>query len=227
MIAVRTHRLWMILGITIAALVLGFATTATWHAARLFVRQAPYPAGPASCAAPALPGTTVDITATDMGALMGPGMRGPGMMGSGGMGPGMMWPGARASYPANPGAGYPWPGMGMMRLLVNPSSVPAGAVSLRVTNTGAMPHEVVVLPIPTGQAPGQRISGPDGKIDESGSLGEAALTCGNGDGEGIAAGATGWTTVALTPGRYELVCNIAGHYAWGMYAELDVVGQPT
>ena len=30
-------------------------------------------------------------------------------------------------------------------------------------------------------------------------------------------------TVTLTPGRYELLCNIAGHYGAGMYTELDVV----
>ncbi len=30
------------------------------------------------------------------------------------------------------------------------------------------------------------------------------------------------TTLTLTPGRYELLCNIAGHYGSGMYTELDV-----
>jgi hypothetical protein len=32
----------------------------------------------------------------------------------------------------------------------------------------------------------------------------------------------GWGTLNLTPGRYELVCNQTGHYAAGMFAELDV-----
>jgi uncharacterized cupredoxin-like copper-binding protein len=32
----------------------------------------------------------------------------------------------------------------------------------------------------------------------------------------------GWTTITLPPGRYELICNIAGHYGAGMYTELDV-----
>lgn len=237
----RTHRFWTVLAIAIAALVLGLGTTATLHAAGLFARhgpyaaapgvvgpgmmgpagrQGPYPAGPASCPAPALPGSVVDVTTTDMGAMMGPGMMGQ-------WGPGMMGPGANGTYlAAGPGGGYSWPGMGMMRLLVNPSTVPAGQVSLRVTNTGAMTHEVVVLPLVQGQPVGRRVSGPDGKIDESGSLGGAARTCGAGDGEGIAAGATSWTSLTLTPGRYELVCNIAGHYWAGTYAELDVTGQP-
>ncbi len=39
-------------------------------------------------------------------------------------------------------------------------------------------------------------------------------------GDGIAVGAAGWVT--LEPGRYELVCNLPGHYAAGMYNELDV-----
>ena len=29
-------------------------------------------------------------------------------------------------------------------------------------------------------------------------------------------------TLALKPGRYELVCNLPGHYAAGMHGELDV-----
>lgn len=33
-------------------------------------------------------------------------------------------------------------------------------------------------------------------------------------------------TLFLTPGRYELICKIAGHYVAGMSAELDVTGVP-
>jgi len=35
-------------------------------------------------------------------------------------------------------------------------------------------------------------------------------------------GASGWVTVTLAPGQYELVCNLAGHYTAGMYAQLTV-----
>ncbi len=155
-----------------------------------------------SCAAPPLAGTVVDVTLTDMHGMMGPGMMGPGMMG-----PGMM---------------------GMMRIVVNPATVPPGQVSFRVTNAGALNHELVVLPLAKGQYPGQRAIGPDGKADETGSVAEASRTCGADRGEenqnamGIAPGASGWTTVTLTPGRYELICNITGHYWTGMYTELDV-----
>lgn len=157
-----------------------------------------------TCAAPALPGTVVDITLTDMRAMMGP---------------------MTGSYPG-PGMGVGM--MGMMRILVNPATVPPGQVSFRVRNAGALNHELVVLPLTKGQYPGQRAIGPDGKVDEAGGLGEASRTCGADRGEddpsssGIAPAASGWTTVTLAPGRYELICNITGHYWTGMYAELDV-----
>ncbi len=154
-----------------------------------------------SCAAPALPGTVVDVTVTDMGAMMGPAMMSA------------------------------MRGMGMMRLWVNPTTVPAWQVSLRVLDTGVLAHEALVLPLPQGQQLGQRVSGPDGEVDESGSLGAASHTCSAGDdegdmGDGIAPGAAGWTTMTLPAGRYEVICNIAGHYASGMYAELDITGPP-
>ncbi|MGI5143707.1 sulfocyanin-like copper-binding protein [Streptomyces sp. CA-106110] len=109
-----------------------------------------------------------------------------------------------------------------MRLVANPSTVSAGKVTLRVANRGALTHEVVVLPLPAGQVSGERAVGSNGKVDETGSLGEASRTCGAGSGDGIAPSATGWSTVTLQPGRYELVCNLPGHYAAGMYTELDV-----
>ena len=233
----RSHRLWPVLAIAFASLVLGIGATAALYAAGPFNRngpatangpyltspgvwgpgmmgpgmmgRGPFPVTPQSCAAPTLPGTVVDVNLSDMGAMMGP--WGRGMMGM--MGPGMM------------------PGMGMMRIFVNPSTVPAGQVSFRAINTGGLSHELVVLPLPQG-FPGRRVSGPDGKVDETGSLGEASRTCGADKGDeqsaqyGIFPGATGWTTVTLSPGRYELICNIAGHYVGGMYAELDVTGPP-
>lgn len=166
-----------------------------------------------SCPVPAVPGTVVDVTLTDMHAMMGPG---------GMTGPGIMWPGQ------NSGQGAPMGMIGMMRIIVNPATIPPGQVSFRVTNAGALNHELVILPLAKGQYPGQRVIGPDGKVDEAGSLGEASRTCGPDKGDenaptsGIAPGASGWTTVNLTPGRYELICNISGHYWTGMYAELDV-----
>jgi uncharacterized cupredoxin-like copper-binding protein len=111
---------------------------------------------------------------------------------------------------------------GHMLLVAAPAHVPAGQVSLVVSNLGWRIHELVVLPLPAGAAAGQRIPGPDGKVDETGSLGEISNSCADGAGDGITVGGVGWSTLTLTPGRYELVCNLQNHYANGMHQELVV-----
>lgn len=111
---------------------------------------------------------------------------------------------------------------GAMRLQADKSTVQHGTVSFLATNEGSVTHELVILPLPEPQIVGTRLIGGDGKIDEAGSLGEASNTCGEGAGEGILPGASGWVSVKLTPGRYELVCNLPGHYAAGMYTQLTV-----
>ena len=70
--------------------------------------------------------------------------------------------------------------------------------------------------------PGQLSAGPDGKVQESTSVGEASKSCQAGSGEGIKAGAVGWTTLTLVAGRYELICNLPNHYANGMHQLLVV-----
>uniref|UniRef100_UPI00389B2D4B sulfocyanin-like copper-binding protein n=1 Tax=Pigmentiphaga litoralis TaxID=516702 RepID=UPI00389B2D4B len=109
-----------------------------------------------------------------------------------------------------------------MRLAVDRASVPHGQVSLVATNLGSVPHELLVLPLPQGQALGARAVGADGTVDETGSLGEASASCAAGTGEGIAPGAASWVTLDLPAGRYELLCNVPGHYLAGMFAELTV-----
>ncbi|MFJ3716668.1 sulfocyanin-like copper-binding protein [Streptomyces sp. NPDC090057] len=195
------RRVWPAVAIAAAALVLGIVTTGLMAASGAFHRTAPASlrAGGARCTAPAATGAGVDVTVWDAGRMM----TGP-------------------NRPA-PNTGRPgWHGMGMMRLVVHPPTVPAGKVTLRVVNAGTVAHEVIVLPLPAGRAAGDRAVGSDGRVSEAGSLGEASRTCGRGAGDGIAAGAAAWTTVTLRPGRYELLCNVPGHYAAGMYAELDV-----
>jgi uncharacterized cupredoxin-like copper-binding protein len=106
-------------------------------------------------------------------------------------------------------------------LLATPVSVLAGKVSIMVANTGALVHELVILPL-SADGPGTRPTGSDGKIDESPSLGEASRSCGAGTGDGISPGSTAWTTVTLKAGRYELVCDQPWHYAAGMFDVLTV-----
>jgi uncharacterized cupredoxin-like copper-binding protein len=108
-----------------------------------------------------------------------------------------------------------------MRVLGQPSVVPAGTVSFRAFNAGSVTHELVVLPLPPGGV-GTRATGPDGRVSEAGSLGEASAPCGEGAGDGIRPGTWSWVSLELAAGSYELVCNLPGHYARGMYTELDV-----
>jgi len=109
----------------------------------------------------------------------------------------------------------------MMNVAASPSTVAAGAVSFRVWNAGMMVHEFVVLPLSPAGA-GTRPIGPDGRVSEAGSRGEASKSCGAGAGDGMAPGAGSWVPLDLAPGRYELICNLPGHYAMGMHAELAV-----
>jgi uncharacterized cupredoxin-like copper-binding protein len=109
-----------------------------------------------------------------------------------------------------------------MSLSASPGIVTAGQVSLVGSNRGWRTHELVILPLTRGATDGQRLPGGDGKVDEAGHLGEASKSCSGGLGEGIRSGAVGWTTVTLSPGRYELVCNLRNHYADGMHQELVV-----
>ena len=111
---------------------------------------------------------------------------------------------------------------GHMRLAAVPVEVRAGQVTLVASNSGWRTHELVILPLGVAAQAGQLNAGPDGKVAESTSLGEASKSCEGGPGEGIKAGAVGWTTVTLVPGRYELVCNLPNHYANGMHQLLVV-----
>jgi uncharacterized cupredoxin-like copper-binding protein len=109
-----------------------------------------------------------------------------------------------------------------MLLRSDPSSAAAGLITFVAINRGWRTHELVILPLSSGSSAGRRVPGSDGKVAETGSLGEASTPCGSGAGSGITAGSASWVTVRLPAGRYELVCNLANHYADGMYQELDV-----
>lgn len=111
---------------------------------------------------------------------------------------------------------------GAMRLGADRATAPRGTVSFLVTNNGSVNHEMVVLPLLDSQIAGTRQNGGDAKVDETGSLGEAAATCGEAQGQGILPGGSSWVTLTLAPGRYELVCNLPGHYAAGMYGQLTI-----
>jgi uncharacterized cupredoxin-like copper-binding protein len=111
---------------------------------------------------------------------------------------------------------------GAMTLGTDRSTVAQGEVTFVAANVGSVTHELVVLPLPGTQLAGTRQSSTDGKVDEAGSVGEASISCARGAGKGILPGTSSWVTLKLAPGRYEVVCNLAGHYAAGMYGQLTV-----
>jgi uncharacterized cupredoxin-like copper-binding protein len=109
----------------------------------------------------------------------------------------------------------------MVSLTASPDIVVSGPVTFVATNTGAMNHELLILPMPA-DGPGTRAVGNDGKIDERSSLGEASTSCGRGPGDGITPGSRSWMSVTLAPGKYELLCDEPWHYAGGMFTSFTV-----
>jgi uncharacterized cupredoxin-like copper-binding protein len=161
---------------------------------------------------PRLPGTVVNVALMDMeGTMMGGGNA---MMGGGNA----MMGGGNAMM----GGGNGWSSGRGMGLSLDRSTAGKGTVSFLAANRGNINHELIVLPLADSQAAGSKSVGGDGQVDEAGSLGEASTTNGPGAGGGIAPGASSWVTMDLVSGRYEVLCNLPGHYAAGMFSELTV-----
>lgn len=78
------------------------------------------------------------------------------------------------------------------------TAVKAGKVSFAVTNEGATMHGLAIVPAPA------KVSG--GMVDESTFLAK---------GGDLAGGASETVSADLKPGKYELLCFMAGHYAAG------------
>ena len=90
-----------------------------------------------------------------------------------------------------------------------------GDVKFTIDNQGTIPHEFII--VKTDFALGKIPLGPDNRFDEEG------------DGLSVPGeisewnpGTTGTVTLKLDAGKYQLLCNIAGHYANGMYTQLTV-----
>jgi nitrite reductase (NO-forming) len=107
---------------------------------------------------------------------------------------------------AKPSAGHDMAGMkadvsttlGEMFIKADTTTAKAGKVTFSVKNTGATMHGLAIAAAPA-KAPG-------GMLDPSAFVAK---------GTDLAAGASGMLTATLKPGRYELVCYMAGHYAAG------------
>ncbi|MDR3472441.1 MAG: sulfocyanin-like copper-binding protein [Devosia sp.] len=102
-----------------------------------------------------------------------------------------------------------------MGVKATPTSVPAGIVSFQVTNSSKdTVHEMIVMYLADPTQPLPYVD-KDSKVDEdkAGDKGEVSE---------LDPGASGTLTVALKPGTYLLICNVAGHFAAGMWTEFTV-----
>ena len=100
-----------------------------------------------------------------------------------------------------------------MHVRTDQATVPHGTVTFRVTNSGVIEHEMLILPLGDSQSIGTRPFGGDAKVDEAGKLHEASHS----EPKVVRS-----VTLTLAAGRYELVCNHPGHYVSGMYTLLTV-----
>ena len=98
------------------------------------------------------------------------------------------------------------------KIVIDHPSIAAGHVVFGIRNHASMAHEFKViktdlapdqLPVDTGTA----------KASETGKVGEVL---------DISAGASRKLVLDLAPGKYVLICNVAGHYQLGMRVGLEV-----
>jgi uncharacterized cupredoxin-like copper-binding protein len=99
------------------------------------------------------------------------------------------------------------------QLTVTPNHIRAGTVRLDVRNSGPDTHEVVIVRS-RSRLPLRR----DGLTVDEEALSAVIVTAVEGTGPGSVRD----VRVHLAPGRYELFCNMAGHFMAGMHGELVV-----
>ena len=98
------------------------------------------------------------------------------------------------------------------KVAVDHPTISAGHVVIGIRNNAAMAHELKV--IMTDLAPDQLpVDGATAKAKEDGKVGELLS---------VAGGASRKLVLELTPGKYVLICNVAGHYQLGMRTGLEV-----
>ena len=97
---------------------------------------------------------------------------------------------------------------------VDATTAAAGDVTFTITNEGTIGHEFLVVKtdIAVGEIPldGDHFAEPTDGIEVINEIGE------------FAKGTTEALTVNLTPGTYQLVCNLPDHYEAGMHISFKV-----
>ena len=105
--------------------------------------------------------------------------------------------------------------MATMGVNATPATAAAGIVSFEVTNGSKdTVHEMIVMYLADPAQALPYIVG-DSKVDEdkAGDKGEVSE---------LDPGKSGTLTVALKPGKYILICNVAGHFMAGMWTPFEV-----
>jgi hypothetical protein len=95
-----------------------------------------------------------------------------------------------------------------------PATARAGAVTFMVRNRGPVAHELIVVRRGRWALP---LRSDDITVDEDALEPVTAGALEPADAGGVRA-----LRVRLAPGRYELLCNMSGHYLGGMHTELVV-----
>ena len=98
------------------------------------------------------------------------------------------------------------------KVTANVPSVKAGSTKIGVRNLASQMHsfEVLKTDLPHDKLP---IDGVTAKAKEDGKVGGI---------ESIAPGGSASVTLDLAPGKYVLICNVAGHYQLGMHISFTV-----
>jgi hypothetical protein len=91
-----------------------------------------------------------------------------------------------------------------------------GRHTISFTNAGGQPHELLMFKtsLPANRLPVDA----SGNVIEDSPLMHQVLD----SGDGLPAGHTQSLTVQLEPGHYAVICNLPGHYHFGMYLDLTV-----
>jgi uncharacterized cupredoxin-like copper-binding protein len=96
------------------------------------------------------------------------------------------------------------------------ASTAAGEVAFGLTNAGNIPHEFIVVRSElSGEGLQAQVDAATSRLDETtlDAIGEQPE---------FSPGETKTLTLSLEPGRYVVLCNIAGHFSSGMYADLEI-----
>ena len=95
-------------------------------------------------------------------------------------------------------------------VVLSRAAVPAGRVTFVVRNAGKIAHNFVVL---RTNLPPSKLPTVGAVASEAGRQGKTPV---------FGPGATRRLTLTLRPGRYVLICNVAGHYSAGMFVGFRV-----